>query len=56
MNEKQATEVIKAALDLATSKGVFGTLNDMNTIITAYNVISSKMIKDESQSDNGQSN
>lgn len=56
MNEKQAIEVIKSALDLATSKGVFGTLNDMNTIISAYNVIASKMLKDESQSDNEQSN
>ena len=47
MNEKQSLEVIKAALDLATAKGVFGTLNDMNTIITAYNVIASKLLKDE---------
>ena len=39
MNEKQSLEVIKAALDLATSKGVFSNLNDCNTIIQAFNVI-----------------
>lgn len=51
MNEKQALEVLKTALDLATSKGVFGTLNEMNTIIAAYNVISSKILKDEQNND-----
>ena len=42
MNEKQALEVIKAALDLATSKGVFTNLNDCSTIIQAFNVIAKK--------------
>lgn len=56
MNEKQAIEVLKAALDLATGKGVYSNLNDMNTIITAYNFVASKLIKDESKSNNDQSN
>jgi hypothetical protein len=47
MNEKQAIEVLKTALDLATSKGVFGTLNDSYAVIQAYNVISAKILKDE---------
>ena len=42
MNEKQAMEVIKAALDLATSKGVFTNLNDCHTIIEAFNLIAKK--------------
>ena len=43
MNEKQALEVIKAALDLATSKGVWSNLNDCSTIIQAFNVIAKKL-------------
>ena len=43
MNEKQAMEVLKAALDLATSKGVFLNLNDCNAIIQAFNTIAKKI-------------
>jgi len=43
MNEKQALEVIKAALDIATANGVFKNLNDCNAIIQAFNVISQKV-------------
>lgn len=39
MNEKQSLEILKAALDLATSKGVFNTLNDSAAVIEAFNVI-----------------
>ena len=39
MNEKQALDILKAALDLATSKGVFTTLNDSAAVIEAFNVI-----------------
>ena len=53
MNEKQALEVLKAALDLATSKGVFTNLNDCNTIIQAFNVIAKKY---EDAKDDGNNN
>lgn len=43
MNEKQALEVLKAALDLATSKGVWSNLNDCNAIIQAFNTIAQKV-------------
>ena len=43
MNEKQSLEVIKAALDLATSKGVWSNLNDCNAIIQAFNVLAKKI-------------
>ena len=45
MNEKQALDVIKAALDLSTSKGVFQNLDSSFAVITAFNVISEKIIK-----------
>ena len=46
MNEKQALEVIKAILDLATSKGVFSKIDESFTAIQAYNKIA-EMFKDE---------
>ena len=46
MNEKQALEIIKSVLDLATSKGVFIKIDESYTAITAFNVIFSKL-KDE---------
>lgn len=51
MNEKQALEVLKAALDLSTSKGVFSTLDQSATVISAYNIIASKFQKDETSND-----
>lgn len=47
MNEKQALEVLKTGLDLATAAGVFKNLNDCNAIISAFNVIAQKFAKDE---------
>lgn len=52
MNEKQALEVLKAALDLSTSKGVFATLDQSATVINAYNIIAAKFQKDETSNDN----
>ena len=46
MNEKQALEIIKAILDLATQKGVFVKMDEAYTAITAFNLISEKF-KDE---------
>ena len=46
MNEKQAIEVIKQVLDLATAKGIFATINDSAAVIEAFNIIS-KRINDE---------
>lgn len=45
LNEKQSLEIIKAALDLATSKGVFTNLDSSFAVIQAYNVLSEKHIK-----------
>lgn len=53
MNEKQALEVIKAILDLATSKGLFTKIDESFTVIEAFNKIAEKF-KDEQ--DNAKSN
>lgn len=37
MNEKQAIEIIKAALDQANSEGVFKNLDAAYTVVQAYN-------------------
>ena len=47
MNEKQALEILKSALDLATSKGVFIRLEDSFTIIQAYNKLAEKIQKED---------
>jgi hypothetical protein len=39
MNEKQALEVIKSAVDLGVAKGNFQNLNETMTLIQAFNVI-----------------
>lgn len=50
MNEKQALDVLKSALDLATQKGVFPNLESSAAIIQAFNVISEKLLsKDDKQ-------
>lgn len=46
MKEKQALEIIKAILDIATQKGVFTKIDESFTAIQAYNVIAEKL-KDE---------
>ena len=52
MNEKQALEVIKAALDAATQKGVFPNLESSFAIVQAYNVIFEKLVpKDVKQNE-----
>ena len=39
MEPKKALEIIKAALDLAVTKGTFGRLEDIQAVIIAFNVI-----------------
>jgi hypothetical protein len=50
MNEKQALEIIKAILDLATQKGVFSKIDESFTAIQAFNTIAEKF-KDEPSKD-----
>ena len=53
MNEKQALDVIKAALDVAQSKGVFQNLEAAFTVIQAYNVVSEKLKQSEDANSDG---
>jgi hypothetical protein len=47
LTEKQALDIIKATLDKATKQGIFNTLNDVYTVVAAFDVIAKKVI-DES--------
>jgi hypothetical protein len=49
MNEKQALEILKAILDLATSKGVFSKIDESFTAIQAFNVIAEKFKNEQDQ-------
>jgi len=49
MNEKQALEILKAILDLATSKGVFSKIDESFTAIQAFNVIAEKLKNEQDQ-------
>jgi len=51
MTTKQALEVIKGALDLATSKGAYVNLETSAAIIQAYNILSEKISKEDEKSD-----
>ena len=44
LTEKQALDILKAALDKATKEGVFGTLNDVYTVVLAFDTIAKKVI------------
>ena len=48
LTTKQALEIIKLVLDQATEKGVFKNINDSFAVINAFNVISEKIMIDES--------
>lgn len=51
MTTKQALEVIKGALDLATSKGAYVNLETTAAIVQAFNVLSEKITKEDAQPD-----
>jgi hypothetical protein len=39
MEQKKALEILKAALDLAVTKGTFTRLEDVQAVIMAFNII-----------------
>lgn len=51
MTTKQALEVIKGALDMATSKGAYTNLETSAAIIQAFNVLSEKISKEDEKLD-----
>jgi hypothetical protein len=47
LTENQALEIIKATLDKSVKEGIFTSLNDVYTVVAAFDVIAKKVI-DES--------
>lgn len=54
LTEKQALEIIKATLDKATKEGIFSSLNDVYTVVAAFDVIAKKVIDESSTNESGQ--
>ena len=47
LTERQALDIIKATLDKAVKEGIFSSLNDVYTVVAAFDIIAKKCI-DES--------
>ena len=47
LSEKQALEIIKATLDKAVKEGIFNSLNDVYTVVAAFDVIAKKVIDEK---------
>lgn len=56
MNEKQAINVIKSALDLGVSKGNFQNLNETMAVIQAFDVIAKHFEDKKDGSENNGAN
>jgi hypothetical protein len=54
LTEKQALDIIKATLDKATKQGIFNTLNDVYTVVAAFDVIAKKVIDESNINEPGQ--
>jgi len=53
LSEKQALEIIKATLDKSVKEGIFGSLNDVYTVVLAFDVIAKKVIDEKSVDESG---
>ena len=47
LTEKQALEIIKATLDKSVKEGIFSSLNDVYTVVAAFDVIAKKVIDEK---------
>jgi hypothetical protein len=54
LTDKQALEIIKSTLDKATKEGIFSTLNDVYTVVAAFDVIAKKVLNESSTNELGQ--
>jgi hypothetical protein len=54
LTEKQALEIIKATLDKAVKEGIFSSLNDVYTVVAAFDVIAKKVIDESNINEPGQ--
>ena len=54
LTEKQSLDILKAALDKATKEGIFNTLNDVYTVVLAFDTIAKKVIDENNINELGQ--
>jgi len=54
LTEKQALEIIKATLDKSVKEGIFTSLNDVYTVVAAFDVIAKKIIDESNINEPGQ--
>jgi hypothetical protein len=54
LTEKQALEIIKATLDKSVKEGIFTSLNDVYTVVAAFDVIAKKVIDESNTNESGQ--
>ena len=47
LTEKQALDILKAALDKSVKEGIFNTLNDVYTVVLAFDTIAKKVIDEK---------
>lgn len=46
LTENQAIEIIKLSLDKAVKEGIFNSLNDVFTVVAAFDLIAKKVINE----------
>jgi hypothetical protein len=54
LTEKQALDIVKATLDKAVKEGIFSSLNDVYTVVAAFDVIAKKVIDESATNELGQ--
>ena len=54
LTEKQALDIVKATLDKSVKEGFFNTLNDVYTVVAAFDVIAKKVIDESTTNELGQ--
>lgn len=54
LTEKQALDIIKAILDKSVKEGIFNSLNDVYTVVAAFDIIAKKVIDESATNELGQ--
>lgn len=54
LTANQALEIIKATLDKSVKEGIFNNLNDVYTVVAAFDVIAKKVTNEKLTNESGQ--
>jgi hypothetical protein len=54
LTEKQALDIVKSTLDKSVKEGIFSSLNDVYTVVAAFDVIAKKVINESPTNELGQ--